>query len=60
MKSTIKMMGDIEKRRLVLLLMMEEKNCREVERNIEIKAYEFFRADNIRSRALVKEYVVQS
>lgn len=40
--------------------MMEEKNCREVERNIEIKAYEFFRADNIRSRALVKKYVVQS
>lgn len=40
--------------------MMEEKNCREVDRNIEIKAYKIFRTDNIRSRALVKEYVVQS
>lgn len=28
---------------------MKEKNCREVERNIEIKAYEFFRADNTKS-----------
>lgn len=36
--------------------MMKEKNCREVKRNIGVKAHKCFRADTVTPGALVKEY----